>query len=166
MSRQLPISQYRAGGGHPTGQRNGIEESLEESFLSHFTQLFNKYAGVNGKWSRDQISLFMHHVQVENPDGLATYLVDKEELDLHELIKYLTSPCGNILEMAPPQDLSWPLSNYFISSSHNTYLTGNQLSSDSSTEAYKDALLRGCRCIEIDVWDGKELWKPEWDSED
>ncbi|CAJ0547090.1 Ff.00g017170.m01.CDS01 [Fusarium sp. VM40] len=166
MSRQLPISQYRAGGGHPTGQRSGIEESLEESFLSHFSQLFNKYAGVNGKWSRDQISLFMHHVQVEHPEGLATYLVDKEELGLHELIKYLTSPCGNILEMAPPQDLSWPLSNYFISSSHNTYLTGNQLSSDSSTEAYKDALLRGCRCIEIDVWDGKELWKHDWDSED
>ncbi|KAF4339019.1 phospholipase C [Fusarium beomiforme] len=163
---KFPLSTYRAGGGHPSGQRNGIEENLEESFLSHFTQLFYKYAGPNGTWQRDQIGLFMHHIQIENPEGLASYLVDRDELNLPELIKYLTSPCGNILEMAAPQDLTWPLNNYFISSSHNTYLTGNQLSSDSSTEAYKDALLRGCRCIEIDVWDGKEQWKPGFGAED
>ncbi|QPC71275.1 hypothetical protein HYE68_002027 [Fusarium pseudograminearum] len=166
MATEFPLSRYRAGGGHPSGQRNGIEETLEESFLSHYTQLFNKYAGADGKWRRDQIGLFMHHVQAENPNGLAAYLTDNEELNLHELIKYLTSSCGNILEMAAPQDLSWPLNNYFISSSHNTYLTGNQLSSDSSAEAYKDALLRGCRCIEIDVWDGEEKWKPGFENDD
>ncbi|KAK1486489.1 phospholipase C [Colletotrichum cuscutae] len=160
MSTEFPLQQHRAGGGHPSGERKGIQEKLDESLLGHLSQLFNKYATTKNTWTRDQISIFMQHVQVEDPNGLAGYLIDKDELDLFELIKYITSPCGNVLEIAAPQDLSWPLSSYFISSSHNTYLTGNQLSSDSSADAYRDVLLRGCRCIEIDVWDGEERYKP------
>ncbi|GAO19950.1 hypothetical protein UVI_02052860 [Ustilaginoidea virens] len=50
-------------------------------------------------------------------------------------------------------DRSRPLPEYYISSSHNTYLTAHQLYGSSSASAYETALKTGSRCVEIDAWD-------------
>ena len=54
----------------------------------------------------------------------------------------------------PVQPMDRPLLQYWCFSSHNTYLAGNQLTSKSDCGMYKRAFELGCRCVELDCWDG------------
>ncbi|KAL2201621.1 1-phosphatidylinositol-4,5-bisphosphate phosphodiesterase gamma 2 [Sarocladium strictum] len=53
-------------------------------------------------------------------------------------------------------DRTHPLPEYWISSSHNTYLLAHQLYGSSSAEAYETAIKTGSRCVEIDAWDNSD----------
>ncbi|KAM8989852.1 1-phosphatidylinositol 4,5-bisphosphate phosphodiesterase eta-2 [Ara ararauna] len=88
-------------------------------------------------------------------------LENKKEgaLGIDGFTNYMRSPSGDIFNpehYQVNQDMSYPLSHYFITSSHNTYLMGDQLMSQSRVDMYAWVLQSGCRCVEVDCWDGPD----------
>uniref|UniRef100_A0A8C6LED8 1-phosphatidylinositol 4,5-bisphosphate phosphodiesterase n=1 Tax=Nothobranchius furzeri TaxID=105023 RepID=A0A8C6LED8_NOTFU len=85
-------------------------------------------------------------------------LAQKGQISMEGFARYLNGEENSIIppeKLDQSEDMTFPLSHYFINSSHNTYLTAGQLAGNSSVEMYKQVLLSGCRCIELDCWKGR-----------
>ena len=54
------------------------------------------------------------------------------------------------------QDMDHPMTDYFVNSSHNTYLEGNQIIGTTSISMYPYVLDNGTRFVDLDTFDGKE----------
>ncbi|NXF33969.1 PLCZ1 phosphodiesterase, partial [Nyctibius bracteatus] len=81
----------------------------------------------------------------------------KRQMSFEGFIRYMSSEDCSIFKnehRTVYQNMNYPLCDYFISSSHNTYLIADQLIGPSHLWGYTSALLKGCRCLEIDCWDG------------
>ncbi|XP_024910522.1 1-phosphatidylinositol 4,5-bisphosphate phosphodiesterase delta-1a isoform X2 [Cynoglossus semilaevis] len=152
--------------------------TLEGPEIKHFYEIltereeidviYGNYAQTDGQMSSRDLLNFMwneEREQVALED--AVKLIDKYEMDetakqkkhmtKDGFLMYLHHGEGSILNPAHKgvyQDMSQPLNHYYISSSHNTYLMEDQLKGPSSTEAYIKALMKSCRCVELDCWDG------------
>ncbi|KAI1622758.1 1-phosphatidylinositol-4,5-bisphosphate phosphodiesterase [Exophiala viscosa] len=119
-----------AGGGHAARQSDITRNQLT---VSHALRSFLVSQNV----------LSSEDAGVDTPDQIPPAL--KELID---------KPHINV--PATVSDRSYPLPEYFISSSHNTYLVGQQLYGTSSTKGYETALNAGARCVEIDAWDNEK----------
>ncbi|XP_047191007.1 1-phosphatidylinositol 4,5-bisphosphate phosphodiesterase beta-1 isoform X2 [Scophthalmus maximus] len=82
----------------------------------------------------------------------------QDVISLQAFSSYLSSDENGVIppeKLDQSEDMNFPLSHYLINSSHNTYLTAGQLAGSSSVEMYRQVLLAGCRCVELDVWKGR-----------
>ncbi|XP_040392307.1 1-phosphatidylinositol 4,5-bisphosphate phosphodiesterase delta-3 isoform X3 [Cygnus olor] len=132
-------------------------------------ELFGHYSGEDCVLSAEELCEFLRDQGEEATLRQARAIIHAHELNekarqqdlmmLDGFMMYLLSAAGDILNQEHTkvhQDMSQPLCHYFISSSHNTYLTHNQIGGTSSTEAYVRALMTGCRCVELDCWEGAD----------
>ncbi|XP_065603786.1 1-phosphatidylinositol 4,5-bisphosphate phosphodiesterase delta-3 isoform X2 [Cyrtonyx montezumae] len=130
-------------------------------------ELFGLYSGEDCVLAAEKLRDFLQDQGEEGTLHQARAIIRAHELNekaqqqdlmtLDGFTMYLLSSAGDILNQEHTQvhqDMSQPLCHYFISSSHNTYLTCIQIGGTSSTEAYVRALMMGCRCVELDCWDG------------
>ena len=115
------------------GHRNATLEQVNDLFAQlHALEIAHSASSTTPtdrtRITKDQFEAYLYSTQNDAFD------VSKEDLDM--------------------RTMQQPLSEYFINSSHNTYLIGDQYTSASRVEMYSNALYRGCRCLELDIWDG------------
>ncbi|CAG9113814.1 unnamed protein product [Plutella xylostella] len=74
--------------------------------------------------------------------------VSKDQMTPDGFLRFLLSADSGAVaaHRVEALDLDQPLAHYYINSSHNTYLTGHQITGKSSVEIYRQTLLAGCRC--------------------
>lgn len=152
------LGSRRVAGGGARETRQAVK-TLHAKVLHYLRHVFEAHAGSKHEWTAAQARAFVIKVQGgDDKTPAAAALLDQPSVTLDDFLAYMASGDGAITRPWSGCDLSWPLASYFISSSHKTYLIGNQLSSDSTTEAYTNFLLRGFRCVEVDVWDGTDWY--------
>ncbi|KAM9299139.1 1-phosphatidylinositol 4,5-bisphosphate phosphodiesterase eta-2 [Gastrophryne carolinensis] len=125
------------------------KDHLDSDDLKRFLETEQKMTNVTKDYCLDIVAKF-EPCPENKKDGV---------LGIDGFTNYMRSPAGDIFNpehYQVNQDMTLPLSHYFIASSHNTYLMGDQLMSQSRVDMYAWVLQAGCRCVEVDCWDGPD----------
>ena len=133
---------------------NSIKNNIiKKNCIQSFEDLLLSKKSFNSKDINSIVSKHNQNIKNSTTDSeqLRLYMTLYEfNMMLHSLL--LTVYDNNKLNQK--LDLDHPLTDYFISSSHNTYLTGHQLVGKSSSKMYSTSLLYNFRMVELDCYEG------------
>lgn len=136
-------------------------------FRHDISEIYRKYkVGGDSEMTREEFIKFLTDVQGLHEERLSLDRIfekarepasedRKESISSSNFTEYVLSRQNAVISTMS-YDMTRPLNEYYISSSHNTYLTGRQVGDESSVEPYIRALQKGCRCIEIDIWSNSD----------
>jgi phosphatidylinositol phospholipase C, delta len=134
--------------------------------------IFEAHGADPAFWTPKELAKFVSDVQGEPmKEKEAKALITKlepdsngEKLNVTGFAAYLYSPACSGLSAEHrevSQDMTQPMAHYWLASSHNTYLLGDQLKGESSIQAYINTFEKSCRCVELDCWDNpKDMSMP------
>ena len=141
-----------------------IQVFLEFLFQHPYVdEIFNKFKGKNTLMSAEDFHKFLksqgEDVSLERAKEIIAEVGRKKKdgspattLTSSGFMAYFMNPKLNSIfnpnHQKIYQDMTQPMSHYYINSSHNTYLLGHQLTGESSIQAYINAFKIGCRCVE------------------
>lgn len=123
---------------------NSTSSPFNEPVLLHLKEIYDRLStpeassgNGNAKVTNDNVFRSSAFASIQGvDDGSST--AAHEIKTFPDILSYMDSPDASAMAPMGEQDLSLPLPSYFVNSSHNTYLTGNQLYGHASTLAYED----------------------------
>ena len=141
---------------NPFSKRSNIDDEDKGEAIDEYTVAGGGHASRQSAITKNQLRVSRALKSFLAEEGVLS--TDSAGLDQHEPTPALRKLLDQSHIHVPDEvlDRGYPLPDYFISSSHNTYLMAHQLYGESHASAYETALYTGSRCVEIDAWDNDD----------
>ena len=129
---------------------SGIDPQIKRKINKKIQNSFVKY-----NFSLRQTEIKKIYEKVEKKYNTKKIEVQLNIRKFNDMLNSFPLTVYNFNKFVSKLDLNQPLTDYFINSTHNTYLTGHQLKGYSSAKMYSLSLLEGYRLVELDCYNGE-----------